>query len=106
LRKLFIELNLYARFHFLSEENLMMKHGYPELARHKEEHLGLMEEISAYESDILTGDIGIESKKFLDFLSHWFTRHIQTEDKQFAAYLAQQNADDLTEHASRANPNG
>ncbi len=36
------ELNAYAVFHFISEENMMFKAGYPGLDRHKRSHRGLI----------------------------------------------------------------
>jgi hemerythrin-like metal-binding protein len=43
---LFEELSNYARFHFVSEENLMFKFGYPDLDHHRMMHRRLIDELS------------------------------------------------------------
>jgi hemerythrin len=66
--RLFDELGRYAAFHFLSEENLMIKFGYPDLDRHHAMHRHLIDELSWR----------AQSKAYdalFEFLVAWFVDH-------------------------------
>lgn len=79
-KRLIRELSQYAVFHFLSEENLMMKYGYPDLANHQEFHRTLIEE--------LTNSIQADSpKELVQFLVNWFIQHTTGEDKAFGRFV-------------------
>lgn len=86
--RLLEELTLYARFHFFSEENLMIWHDYPDYALHKAEHIRLLttlaERIYDYRSDPSTGE------GLIEFIFEWFALHTTTVDKKLADHLAQQ----------------
>ena len=78
-KRLLNELVKYASFHFVSEENLMFKFGYPDLDRHRKLHLDLIDKLSwkiqpqSYES-------------LFEFLVDWFIRHTTEEDKHIGEY--------------------
>lgn len=74
------ELVYYAKFHFLSEENLMIRYGYLDVEKHKVLHLSLINELNSRRfsnTDVL-----------LDFLMEWFIIHTTGEDKRFGQYVA------------------
>ena len=79
-RKLFDELTKYASFHFVSEENLMLKFGYPEHGRHHELHRHLIDELS-WRSQSKSED------ELFDFLVRWFVGHTVEEDQRFGAFV-------------------
>lgn len=78
---LFQELSNYARFHFISEENLMMKFGYPKLEAHQAMHRQLIDELSwrAQERN---------HEAMFDFLVRWFVAHTVEEDARIGSFLA------------------
>ena len=82
------ELNKYTVYHFGAEEDLMVKHGYPEedFKAHKKEHdsfkAKLEDLLEKYQNEERT--ISIETFKFL---KEWLTNHIQKVDKKFAPFL-------------------
>lgn len=83
------EVELYARFHFISEENLMYDAGYPHIAQHKEEHHTLLtqldDRIHEYAADeICMKDIG-------NFLFEWFAFHTTNSDKKLVQYIKNSN---------------
>ena len=84
------ELNAYARFHFISEENLMRKANYPGLVQHRTHHQQLMSELAnmELELDMNTSDRNIQV--IIDFLVQWFIHHTTIEDRLFAQYLKNQ----------------
>lgn len=80
-QRLIAELVKYAEFHFLSEENLMMRDGYPGLAVHHGLHLQLVEELSSR-------SVEQSLEELLDFLVRWFTHHTVEEDGKYGRFVA------------------
>ena len=78
---LFEELANYARFHFVSEENLMFKFGYPNLAHHQTMHRHLIDELS-WRSQEKSYDA------IFEFLVRWFIAHTVEEDCRIGEFLA------------------
>ena len=79
------ELALYAKFHFFSEENLMINSKYPDYQKHKGEHIQLLEtleqKISYYREQREDGNLLIE------FIFEWFVFHSMQTDNLLAKYL-------------------
>lgn len=84
--RLLLEVEKYAEFHFISEENIMIDVGYPDYAAHRHEHLLLLsrleEEFHAYNND----DISLEH--VVDFLFEWFALHTTQRDIDIARHIA------------------
>ncbi|MCB1736820.1 MAG: hemerythrin family protein [Gammaproteobacteria bacterium] len=81
------ELNAYARFHFISEENMMARTGYPELESHRMHHHQLIEQLSARENSLLLHNSREQANAIIEFLFDWFRHHTIQEDRLFADYL-------------------
>lgn len=79
-RKLFDELTKYASFHFVSEENLMIKFGYPDHDLHHALHRHLIDELSWRSQSKSQGEL-------FDFLVRWFIEHTVQEDQRFGDYV-------------------
>ena len=80
------ELFKFAEFHFMSEENLMMRYGFPGLADHREIHRQLIEELS--------GQVFFSSlESLLKTVSEWFVQHTVTSDRAFGEFVRQRIAD-------------
>jgi len=77
------ELVYYARFHFLSEENIMLKYGYPNIDKHRELHLALIDDLT-YQRSSHSPDV------LLDFLINWFITHTTGEDLNFGRFFSEQ----------------
>lgn len=85
--KLIEELYAYTKFHFISEENMMLKANYPDLPEHKRHHFELINELSA-KSNRIQQNTSVESiNLFIRFLLDWFFHHTAKVDKKFADYL-------------------
>lgn len=85
------ELNAYACFHFLSEENIMFRTNYPLLQEHKQHHLNLLEQLSI-KGNLFRVDPTIEKgQETMNFLTDWFFEHTNQEDRLFADYLHQKD---------------
>lgn len=86
LQRLMLEIQRYAAFHFVSEENVMYQHRFPDLTEHKKHHAFLLDtyraKVSAYEVGQCT------LKEIEEFLFNWLALHITNEDKKFGEFLA------------------
>ena len=78
--RLFNELAKYAVFHFVSEENLMIKFGYPEFERHHLLHLDLINKLSWRTR-------GESHEAFIEFLVTWFIQHTVEEDHRIGEFV-------------------
>jgi len=83
---LLAELEAYARFHFISEENLMAEYGFPGLTGHRVLHSDLLGHLNNEEKLYELGMAGPDH--LLDWLHDWFVTHTQGADREFAAYCA------------------
>lgn len=80
------ELVQYTREHFASEENLMLRAGYPDYDRHKAEHDKLTRDVMQMVRDFEQGKIAL-TIDMQDFLRQWLQTHIVSSDKKYTAHL-------------------
>ena len=85
------ELNAYARFHFISEENMMRREGYPKLQEHRNSHIELIDQLSAKENLLFLRNSSKEVEGIIDFLANWFLNHTSHEDRLFTDFLHTKN---------------
>lgn len=80
------ELAGFTKQHFIGEENIMYRLGYPGLEQHRECHQQLLEK--------LNGQIGlylldmIEAAEIVSYLTKWFGQHVVQEDQKISAFIA------------------
>lgn len=85
--RLLEELSLYASFHFTSEENMMVKNGYPNVKDHKILHRKLL---SSLNDRINYYKLSKETEaSILGFLVDWFIHHTAEQDKAFGLFINQ-----------------
>lgn len=86
ITRLLRELEKYAEFHFVSEENIMEDHGYPGLAVHRLIHnrllSGLTEQLHAFRN----GSVDVAA--IVEFLFQWFALHTSQEDRKLVDFLS------------------
>lgn len=90
--KVISELVKYTDYHFASEENLMSKYGYPELANHKKEHEYFKNKIKEFSDKKAKGEITL-SIEIMNFLKDWLTNHIMHTDKKYGPFIQQKKID-------------
>lgn len=83
------ELKYYAKFHFCSEENLMLRFNYKEYQEHKELHDALLKNLTKKINHYDLGQINLSD--FIDFLLKWFINHTLVEDMKYSAYRNELN---------------
>ena len=89
---LILELSAYARFHFLSEENMMHRSRFPGLEEHKLLHLELLDRLSTKGNMFLVTNAAKDSEAIVHFLVDWFLHHTTSIDKTFAAWKQKNQA--------------
>jgi hemerythrin len=85
LLRIFKEICKYAEFHFLSEENIMIDHRYPEQEHHTNSHAKLLAEANNKLYQLQSGSINADEA--FNFLFNWFAFHTSSEDKKLVGYI-------------------
>ena len=85
---LLAELNAYARFHFVSEENMMLRAGFPGREEHRARHLELIDQLSVKVNYFKLSHSEEKARDLIDFLVQWFIGHTTNEDQRFADFLS------------------
>ena len=76
----------YVQTHFAAEEELMVLHGFPEIAHQKKRHAEFIKRILEDTSRFDRGDEHAP-KSFLKYLSDWLMTHIAEEDAKIGVFL-------------------
>lgn len=83
--RLLNEVKKYADFHFFSEENIMLKVGFPDYPEHQAKHVELLtlleDRIHAYAKD------QIDLEAVVVFMFDWFALHTTKMDKKIGKYI-------------------
>jgi len=87
LDRIIMEIQKYAEFHFVSEENYMIDLDYPELAEHQNQHIMLMEKFTLALSYLELGKKSYHD--FTEFLIDWFKNHTLTQDMSIVNFVNQ-----------------
>lgn len=76
--RLLDEIICYAKFHFISEENILLKHLPENFERQKRLHEILINELSSKIQSMRSGDL--HPREIVQFVVEWFYMHTITED--------------------------
>ena len=76
----------YTEAHFATEEELLERHGFPELAAHRREHQALTARVLEFQREFESGNQDL-SQPLQQFLRDWLVSHILETDKGYAAFL-------------------
>lgn len=80
------QLAVYTRTHFLQEETLMRRSGYPGLITHQAQHHKLMADVEQYKRALEEGR-SAGPVSLLNFVRQWLVHHIRESDKAYSAHL-------------------
>jgi len=81
------EVEKYAAFHFVSEENIMIDVAYPKYEHHAMLHRELLTRLKDHSNQFKLGLL--EAPDVFEFLFQWFAIHTSNEDKKLVAYIKQ-----------------
>ena len=85
IERLLNELQAYATFHFISEENIMYSINYPDFEIHKKHHNELLDKYNQKLMEIALDEQKVED--LIAFLKSWFINHTLNEDKKIAMFV-------------------
>ena len=76
----------YLGYHFDTEEQMMLDHGYPELESHREEHQTFVTQTAYFIATYREGGASLK-RDILLFLKEWLVEHIVKTDGAFGDFL-------------------
>ena len=76
----------YVGVHFSTEEKMMEKIKYPDLAEHKKQHEDFVKKVLENLQDFEDGKKFIPNN-FVRFLKDWILAHIAVSDKKYSIYI-------------------
>ena len=100
-------LRTYAFLHFKTEEDIMLKFGFPSYLQHTGYHNGYLQKMMQFESGFkaLLTDLkkeGMENellrtflKDVAEFITDWWSVHIVEQDSKYAAHIREKRMSDL-----------
>jgi len=86
LSRIVDEIRLYAAFHFLSQENIMLDADFPSYAEHREEHQRLLSLLDDH-AHTFSADETRSGEEIVEFVFEWFALHTTQIDRQIANYM-------------------
>jgi hemerythrin len=85
------EFKKYARFHFTSEENIMLDIAYPDYESHSKEHEVLLAQLDERVFEYEKGRLILDD--VVSFLFEWFALHTTQIDTRLSGYIAEHQAE-------------
>ena len=86
INRLIKDLKSYTFYHFRTEEELMDKNNFPDVAAHKKEHDSFIEKIVNIEQRIQSRSL-VGSNEIVLFLKNWLINHILLKDHKYRSYI-------------------
>jgi hemerythrin len=86
MHEILTELVSYTKYHFETEENLMVKYNYFDRHSHRLEHEQFIQKVQRAVQDYKKGSI-LLSIEIITFLNDWVKNHILGTDKKYSNYL-------------------
>ncbi len=77
----------HALTHFSTEESHFLETGYPKADFHAQEHRRFERKINRFKKAFASGNVQIADGMF-HLVRDWLTQHIEGDDQEFAAFLA------------------
>jgi hemerythrin len=81
----------YTRTHFKKEEELMMKHNYPDIKTHRREHYDLMVQVAEFQTRLREGKASF-TIELMSFLRDWLVTHIKGTDMSYRDFFLARGA--------------
>jgi hemerythrin len=81
-----------SRRHFAAEEERMRVLGYPDRDRHRAQHEKLQAGLAGLQFTLSNRPSFARSPGPLVYLDRWFAAHLQTDDRQLAAFIHERDA--------------
>lgn len=90
LQRTLKSLRNYTTIHFETEEQFMLKYGYPDYLDHKAKHEVLRQKVEVFNQEEKTQDKAQLTMTVSSFLTGWLIHHIRDDDQKMIRFLHQQ----------------
>ncbi len=91
--ELIVHMESYVHRHFLCEEKLMRRHGYPDYVLHLGHHQHFIEELARIEKMYDRSGLSPELvTRMAGYITDWLSQHFVVDDRRLAEYLRAQRA--------------
>jgi hemerythrin len=84
----------YAEYHFRSEEEFMLGHGFPDYASHKREHTEFKARTAHFCVEAMANKATLPEELLL-YLTDWLQNHILKSDMKYKDFLVQRGLAEL-----------
>ncbi len=84
------ELTNYVRYHFTEEEAMLERYGFPDLEKHRKDHVALAEQLYSLVFKTMNSDECVPAD-LLRLLLEWLKGHILHDDMAYGKFLADKN---------------
>jgi hemerythrin-like metal-binding protein len=91
--ELIVYMQSYVQRHFLCEEKLMRRHGYPDYVQHLSHHQHFVEELAKIEQ--MYDRRGLSSElvaRMAGYITEWLSDHFMSDDRRLAKFLQEVRA--------------
>lgn len=88
IEEFILDLMSYALYHFDTEEQLMLDHGYDPIAleKHCQEHRSFSATIAQFQQELKLGRV-ISRDELLQFVKDWLIFHMLCTDRKFGEFM-------------------
>ncbi len=93
LRQVLQDLVDYSQYHFRSEEVIMERYRYPEMAKHVKEHEYFIVRVQTYVENYNKGNM-VLSLDVVNFIKKWIQNHVEKSDQGYSKHIMT-NKDDI-----------
>lgn len=77
----------YAKYHFETEEKLMLEYGYPKYEEHKHQHDSFIAKINSIDEDAIDEDQRKVGLDLIMFIANWIEQHILRTDMEYKEFF-------------------
>lgn len=81
------KLRNYAKYHFETEEKLMLEYGYPKYEEHKRQHDSFIAKINSLDEDAIDEDQRKVELDLVMFIANWIEQHILRTDMEYKEFF-------------------
>lgn len=76
----------YTKVHFLKEEALFDKHGYPDAPAHKQQHVTFVKKVTEFRNNYEKNQLSL-TVDIMKFLADWWVNHICGTDRKYSDFF-------------------
>ena len=98
--KIIYTLLAFAKFHFRTEETLMIDYDYPGYQKQKDEHEQMLARLEKFHGKAEKGET-VDYFTINNFLCDWFLRHLSSSDMKYVDYFVKYGAAREVERAKK-----